>query len=423
MTDPLPAPRLLVIADDLTGANDTGVQFARHGISTEVLLDWHVPHLRSGCEVLVVNTESRHISEPEAVHRVSHLARIGLAAGVKRYFKKTDSTLRGNIGAELEALRTTLGAHHLFFVPAFPELGRTTRGGLHFVHGVPIAESAFGRDPLNPIRHSDVRTLLEGASRRRIQVVTGDSELSELGEGIVMFDCELQTELAAIAGKLNASGRIDLLAGSAAFANAMRDHLEFTLRPRTMPALSDRILIVNGSLNERALEQIAHVPESFARRQLSPELLFGKDARSVRKLSGGASQNLLLYSVSKRAELAGYLSFARAAGWDEEQAHLQAAEAIGRAARYMIENYDFRTLIVFGGDTLTGIARACGWRSFAPLTEAAPGVTVALPTGTDLIVISKAGGFGEPDLILRILDFITRAPDRNESARSQPQKT
>jgi uncharacterized protein YgbK (DUF1537 family) len=63
-------------------------------------------------------------------------------------------------------------------------------------------------------------------------------------------------------------------------------------------------------------------------------------------------------------------------------------------------------LIVFGGDTLTGIARACGWTAFVPRTEAGPGITVSQPLGSDLVVFSKAGGFGDADAIPRMLRYI-----------------
>src|SRR5262245_10463373 len=144
-------PTLLVIADDLTGANDAGVQFALCGIRSIVFADSKIEKLPPEYPVVVVNTESRHLPPREAAERVRKVAEIGLAAGVQYFYKKTDSTLRGNIGAELEALRQTTGASFIPFIPALPDLGRTTREGTHYVHGIPIAETAFAKDPLNPI--------------------------------------------------------------------------------------------------------------------------------------------------------------------------------------------------------------------------------------------------------------------------------
>src|SRR5687768_4213761 len=142
---------LLIIADDLTGSNDAGAQFAKRGIPAIVVVRPEFDggdELPAGYPVVVVNTESRHVAAEEAARRVRHVAELGLRAGAKYFFKKTDSTLRGDIGAELKALLEVTGEKQIPFVPAFPETGRTTREGIHYVHGVPIAETEFANDPL-----------------------------------------------------------------------------------------------------------------------------------------------------------------------------------------------------------------------------------------------------------------------------------
>src|SRR6185436_9848445 len=97
-------PRLLIIADDLTGASDVGVQFSRQGIPTLVYTELG-PSLDafSDYQVIVVNTESRHLDPKEAASRVSATVAKGIKVGASHFYKKTDSTLRGNIGSELES--------------------------------------------------------------------------------------------------------------------------------------------------------------------------------------------------------------------------------------------------------------------------------------------------------------------------------
>lgn len=128
-------PRLLIIADDFTGALDTGVQLAKRGIDTlvAVMRDGRVD-LRAPCQVLVVNTESRHIPPLEARARVTAVVQSAPAAGFTHIYKKTDSTLRGNIGTELAAVLGNVAATELIFVPAFPKLGRFTIDGLNRLH-------------------------------------------------------------------------------------------------------------------------------------------------------------------------------------------------------------------------------------------------------------------------------------------------
>ena len=75
-------------------------------------------------------------------------------------YKKTDSVLRGNIGAELSAALQASEAEYLAFVPSYPAMNRITKNGIHYVDEIPLSESIFGRDPFNPVTESDVAKLI-----------------------------------------------------------------------------------------------------------------------------------------------------------------------------------------------------------------------------------------------------------------------
>ena len=109
--------QLLIIADDLTGAADTAVQFSKKGIATLVTVDRDIDiaSLDPRTTVLAVDIESRHLSPSEAADRLARVVRRAVDCGVENFYKKTDSTLRGNIGAELEALMNAVHSHRLFF--------------------------------------------------------------------------------------------------------------------------------------------------------------------------------------------------------------------------------------------------------------------------------------------------------------------
>ena len=146
---------LLILADDFTGALDTGVQFAACGIPTRVVVGEQVDLAASDAAVLVVDTETRHLPAAEAYAVIAKLTRDAMSAGVFSIYKKTDSALRGNIGAELSALLKTSGERRLPFLPAFPQIDRVTRDGVHYISGVPVTE--------RPLRH---RPLRAGAPRQ-----------------------------------------------------------------------------------------------------------------------------------------------------------------------------------------------------------------------------------------------------------------
>ena len=148
--------RLLMIADDFTGALDTGVQLAAHGIPTQVVVGQAD---LSACSSTVLVVECRNaasVRRKKAAEAVERLTRSAVENGVGCIYKKTDSALRGNIGAELAALLKASGARNLPFLPAFPQIGRTTKRGVHYIDGVPVNESPFGIDPFEPVRCAEV---------------------------------------------------------------------------------------------------------------------------------------------------------------------------------------------------------------------------------------------------------------------------
>ena len=97
--------KLLIIADDFTGALDTGIQFAAYGARTEIMTDTDMEFGDyPSAEVFIVDTETRHLPGPEAYDVVYRLARKAREAGITYLYKKTDSGLRGNIAQEIKAV-------------------------------------------------------------------------------------------------------------------------------------------------------------------------------------------------------------------------------------------------------------------------------------------------------------------------------
>src|SRR3954466_9481969 len=144
--------RVVIVADDLTGAMDSSGPFAARGIKT-----WVVampmrcdPALLESARVVSVNTETRHLPATEAAARVREIVR---HLGCERFnvvVKKIDSTLRGNVAAETLALMDASGRREAVVAAAFPAQGRTVRDGRVLVDGKPLAETAFARDALSP---------------------------------------------------------------------------------------------------------------------------------------------------------------------------------------------------------------------------------------------------------------------------------
>ena len=153
--------KLLILADDLTGALDSGVQLTNKGYSVQVCTDLNDAFDYTDLvDVLVIDTESRHISCESAYALIHSLAKKAVSLNFEHIYKKTDSGLRGNVGAELTAVIEATGQKILNFVPAYPKLDRITIKGIHYVNGVPLAESVFASDAIDPVTVSSVEELI-----------------------------------------------------------------------------------------------------------------------------------------------------------------------------------------------------------------------------------------------------------------------
>ena len=161
--------KIVVIADDLTGANDTGVQFAKQGLKTLVFMS--VPGSLSQLDedVLVVDTQSRALSPTEAYQKVTGTALLFKNRDPSQtLYKKIDSTLRGNLGTEIDAMMDACGLDLAIVAPAFPKNGRTTVGGCHFLGNAPLEATEIARDPLCPVSESHIPTLIAKQTKRTV---------------------------------------------------------------------------------------------------------------------------------------------------------------------------------------------------------------------------------------------------------------
>lgn len=383
-------PVLLIITDDLTGANDTGVQFARQGISTIVSIHHEIPLtiFAEDCQVLVVNIESRHVAPDDASARVFKVAQYGVALDIPHFYKKTDSTLRGNIGSELAALLAATNEQALFFAPAYPKLHRTTECGAQLVAGVLLGQTSFAGDLLNPVNEAFVATILARQTDVQIRLFAGEVVENSMPT-IYVMNAASDDDLRSHARWLQEKKLIKLLAGSAGWAEFLPEVLHFKSSPVPTPVLSAPMLIVNGSLHENSLRQIA-----YAAQHGMPVIDFQADD-AVRQICEkiNATGHVIL-TTSPTLPCA------------------QAAENLAVNVGQILAQTQIKTLIVFGGDTLMAIANELDWKAFRPRAEIFTGVPIVeICEQENVLLVTKAGGFGEEDLLITLKLLIDNHKD------------
>lgn len=379
-------PRVLVLADDMTGALEVGALFAQRGLTSLVAIkpEAGIEALRVEIQVLVINTESRHLPEQEAFERIRSIALEADSSAWDYLFKKTDSTLRGNLAAELHGLMTAMPGSPLIFAPAYPQLGRTVRDGTLCVHGVPVSQTEFGADLLNPVRESHIPSLI-AASRfpAPIQTMPCDGLQASMTAGLYITEASTEDDLHRTARDFLGLRPTRLAAGPAAFARHLANELASSgyVSPE-WPGIT-RCLAINGSRNPVSNAQIAHA----------------------------RNQDWSVYdeSFTPASPLWTVLDGnAFAAG--EVEAF---SDRFGDFAHQAIEQLSAEAAIIFGGDTAAALFKKAGVRYLQPLSEILPGVPAARAAGcsvgsgetsgmTSRIWITKAGGFGDIDILTRI---------------------
>lgn len=167
--------KCLIIADDLTGANATGVllQKINYPSFTVIDADHFEREIEEKCDCIICPTDSRAIDKEVAYERVFLAAKMLASKDTLIYAKRIDSTLRGNLGSEIDALLDALGGDYTAItVPAFPQSGRIVCGGYMLVNGVPLHKTEAAIDPKTPVFGSSVYDLLSVQSKYDIRICT-----------------------------------------------------------------------------------------------------------------------------------------------------------------------------------------------------------------------------------------------------------
>ncbi len=411
--------RLLALADDLTGALEVGGIFGGRGavslVTTELTLS--PPGLTAATSVLTIDTDSRHLPPEQAADRIGELARRAAAGDISLIYKKTDSTLRGNIGAELRALMDAFQDQPLVYAPAYPKMGRTCKGGRLYVDGTPVHETSFAADPLDPITDPCVRARLAPWFPDSAVFEVRTDELAEkIGRcdraAVFVCDGETDEDLSRTAQALVAGGRLRLAAGPAGLAGAITQELDLPARGRVDLPRPARSLTICGSLNPVSRRQVEHaqaagVPVVTASREelMASQPLDGTPegglvARALREIRTHGHAILHTAPCPDRV---------RRPGVQEHAAHLQVARRIGEAVRALVAPANLDALVICGGDTARAVLDALGHPTIEGLGEVASGVPHSRfrAEGRELRLVTKAGGFGPVDVLCTIQEFLT----------------
>lgn len=412
--------QLAIIADDLTGALDTAIKFSKMGIRTQVMVGhkFCAYELDSSKEVLVVDTETRHVPENEAYARVYKAVKLCMDQKIPYFYKKTDSALRGHIGSEFAALYDVVG-RQIAFIPALPKENRITQGGIHYIKGVPVAESIFGKDALNPVRNSSVNKLINEETTLSVANLARNETGTWPQELVLVFDAATREDMEKIADCLKEGDHLAVTAGCAGFAEVLCTRIPFNLNKVRQVPKTEKLFVISGSINAVTEKQVAYAQKKgCARISLSQEQKLqagfldtdeGKHfLEELHKVC--QDKDLLIIDVFSGDTIGDARAYAQESGFSPEEISERIAARLGALAGYISRLAEDATLMIIGGDTLYSFMQQLKKPVLDPVCEPVNGtVSMYIKTeGHNFPLISKSGGFGQEDLIIEASNYVMK---------------
>jgi uncharacterized protein YgbK (DUF1537 family) len=415
--------KLLIIADDLSGAADCGIACAGHGLNTVVVLADAGED--TDADVLSVDADTRRLNPEAAAAETTRLVHKYVRHHELLLFKKLDSTLRGHIGTELNAMVKALRSGPwrrepivAVFAPAFPVIGRTTTNGRQLVRGRPVEETEIWRRH-GPSRemtgNSDISGMFRSVGMRSAHIALGlirasDDSLREAliehakNADVLICDAETDEDLRAIANASFALGRGTVWAGSAGLARYLPQAAG--LRPSLRhiseePFASGPTLFVIGSLSDVSREQVKMLSAAgeVTSIVLPPEiLLLGSQSKAWHELE-----------IKLREALETGRDVVVSLGVESE-IEMAKGPLLSAALAKLVAPHSDRVgaLVASGGETARSVLQAWGITGLRLIAELEAGLpfSVTEKWKRQLPVLTKSGDFGEPQTLLNCRRFL-----------------
>lgn len=403
--------QVLVIADDLSGGADSGVQFARPGRPSLLLLnpDYRLDDAKQ-YSARVLDTESRSLAAADAA---AHVTRCCPPEPDAQYiYKKIDSTLRGNIGAELEALMGLYGIHRTLISPAYPEQGRRLVGGRLYIASSPMEIRTAAQQERLPhtnylpslLRSQTSLPVIElhrPASEYSLQDLL--SQVEQHPEGIFVLDASDDADLSVIARAGLELGSACFLCGSAGLAAQFSRLLNPEPPGLTTPPIKCRkILLVAGSRQEITSKQVGQLVQDIPAYVVPLAVGEDRHARLASPLETVPTGDLVVLSNASLPYLEG----------SEQQIAGDLAQIAGR----IIRAHGIEGIVLTGGAIALAVCQELGAGALEIGHQALPGVPLGRILDGEsrgMWVVTKAGGFGDRLALVRIVEFM-RGKSLNE---------
>lgn len=417
-------PFTVVIADDITGANDIGIMYTKAGHNS-VVYSGNKLEQRMEFEdgVTIIDTNSRFLSYEEAYQSVYDITKRLDKSSIHQFFNKQCSVFRGNIGAEFDAMLDALDEEFAIVVLGFPDNGRTTTHSIHYVHGTRLEDSQFNTDPVHPMKQSNLVTILQEQTKRKVSAIhyeVLDQGVDALKKQInivrhdtnyVIIDVRDNDDLAIIAKAVKDE---KVICGSSALGYYLGLLQSINTSPRDASRElkkegNQKVLCIAGSLTPQTKSQVSYMKlRNYPVITLDTTKLFLDTEYEIeinRILSeyetyDQDSDIIIIHSMNEKEEVQRTKSMAEVHNIDNTAVSELVSTTLSKLAREIGVRYQIKKYIICGGDTSASFCNRFNIKGMKVLKE----IEAGLPTCQSISepyyqLVLKSGSFGTEQFI------------------------
>ena len=417
--------KIAIIADDLTGACDTGVQLVNYGIDASVIIQ-NNKNITS--QATIYNTDSRALEKKQAYEKVSKVTQAIEINELDILYKKIDSTMRGNIGSELNAIYDQFQPDFILINPAHPNNGRIVKEGIHYLNGVPLSETEVAKDPKTPVHESNIAKLVQLSSNKPVKHISYEllrkdktsllkvlADWKEQGIHYITIDAVVEEDLNRTLQLVNSKYSF-ILCGSAGLINYVPEKYGYksVLNQRNSLIHSSPVLFVIGSISERGRTQLNHLLENTD--------VVGVEINAMEILKGGRNKSLeidrifseMTCAFKEKKSCAFYSSNnvekTKSIGQELGISNIEISNIIsnelGNIATEMINENNLTKLFLTGGDTAQQVFTKLGTGSYKLIGELELGVPIGeIDSQVPIHIVTKAGNFGTTNVMTNAYNY------------------
>ncbi len=385
----MPPLKICIFADDLSGAAELAGIAASRGLKAEVQV---TVGRNSAADVIAIDTQTRSLSPEAAAAKIRSVYEKAGRLRPEFMYKKTDSVLRGNVRAELEALAQAVGRERILFVPANPSKDRCIRDGRYFIHDCPLDQTVFASDPDHPQRCADVVQALGQVGSFALRSIRVHENSPP--NGLIVPDTHSQRDLNRRAAEVNGQ---TLAAGAADFFATLLDRWwkQRTLPERlhTQTTSPGPALFVCGS--PAAWHQgIQQQAESHGVTVLSPGAADRRVPQALARLRASGAVMIALGQPGPQG---------RETASDSQPSAL--LEPLTDAAVKIMRQGGIRQVFVEGGVTATALIERMNWSRFevVPFDLIGVGCLKPIQTHQAPLLFAKPGSYPWPEGVWKLI--------------------